>query len=157
MCNGLQCVTVYSTYCGVASGAALARADNEPMSSTGADSDDNDQTRTPSEDDVSEMAAAGPTNPTQSSSSSHGGPEAQPPGTGTLVRTGSSATSPAEAVAHSPGQPRGAYGVSTQAAVTTLTQSRPRRTSQAGTRDREALPDPAADPRWEAVLRAVGV
>ena len=142
-----------------ASGAALVRADNEPMSSTGAGSVANDQAGTPSEDDVSDMAEAGPPTPTQSGSSSHGGPEAQPPSTGALARTGSSASSPAEEVAHNTGQPRGADGSFIQAAtvVTTLTQSRPRRSSQAGTGDREARPDPAADPRWEAALRAVGV
>ena len=37
-----------------AGGAALARADTEPMSSTGAGSSDNDQAGTPSEDNVSE-------------------------------------------------------------------------------------------------------
>ena len=123
-----------------ASGAALVRADNEPMSSTGAGSDDNDQAGTPSEDDVSEMATAGPTTPTQSSSSSHGGPEAQPPNTGALARMRTRTASPAEVVADSPGRTWSVDGVSTRAAtgVTTLTQSSPRRSNQAGTGDREA-------------------
>ena len=143
-----------------ADGAALARADTEPMSSTGAGDSDNDQAGTPSEDSVSERTAAGATTPKQSSFGSHGGPEAQPSSTRALVRTGSSAASPAGAVANGPGQPRGADGVSTQAAtgVVTLTQSNSRRSSRAGTGDQVARrPDPAADPLWGAMLRATGV
>ena len=155
-----QSATARTSTSSSADGAALAGADTEPMSSTGAGDSDNDQAGTPSEDSVSERTAAGATTPKQSSSGSHGGPEAQPPSTRALVRTGSSAASPAGAVANGPGQPRGADGVSTQAAtgVVTLTQSDPRRSSRAGTGDQVArLPDPAEDPRWEAVLRAVGV
>ncbi len=41
--------------------------------------------------------------------------------------------------------------------VKTLTQSNSSRLSQAGTQDREVpRPDPAADPRWEAAIRARG-
>ena len=92
------------------------------MSSTGADSDDHDQTGTPSDYDVSEMVTAGPTTLTQSSSSSHGGPEAMSPNTGALEQSGVALA-------------RSADDVSVRAAtgVTTSTQSNPRRSSQAET------------------------
>ena len=130
-----------------ASRTALVRAANGSMSSTGAGSDDNDQARTPSEDDVSEMAVAG---------CSHGGPEAKSPSTGALELTRTRATSATEANADSHGRTRSADDISVRAAtgVTTLTQqAQPGRDA----RSKVPRPDPAADPRWEAAIRARGV
>ena len=91
-----------------ASRTALVRAANGSMSSTGAGSDDNDQARTTSEDDVSEMAVAG---------CSHGGPEAKSPSTGALELTRTRATSATEANADSHGRTRSADDISVRAAT----------------------------------------
>ena len=143
-----------------ASGAALVTADSEPTSSTGAGSDDNRSAFSDGRGGTDDSNAVELQRRSHPALEPWFGPEAQPPSTGALVRTRSRATSPAEVVANSPGRTGSADGVSTQAAtgVTTLTQSRPRRSSQSRTGDQEARrPDPAADPRWEAALRAVGV
>ena len=66
-----------TSYSPSASGAALVRAG----------SDDNDRAGTPSEDDDSEMAAAGPMTPTQSRTISQSGPEAMSSSTKALDRT----------------------------------------------------------------------
>ena len=126
-----------------ASGAALGRATNGTKTSTGADPEDYDQTRTPSEDSVSEMAAAGQT-PSQD------GPETSSSSTVALDRTRNLAATSPEANVGSQGRDRSAEDVSVRAATgaTTLIQSNSRGLSQAGTQDREVpRPDPASDPR----------
>ena len=60
-----------------ASGAALGRTVNGSQTSTGVDSDGGDQIRTPEEDSVSEMAAAGSTTSSELRFSNRGGPEAK--------------------------------------------------------------------------------
>ena len=121
--------------------------------STGADPEDNDETRAPSEDNVSEMAAAGQT-PSQD------GPETRSFSTAALDRTRTKAATSPEANAGSQGRDRSADDVSMRTATgaTTLTQSNSRGLSQAGTQDREVpRPDPATNPRWGALLRSMGV
>ena len=141
-----------------ADGAALGRASHGSMSSTRADPEVKDQTRTPEEDSVSEMAAAGSTTSTQSRFINRGGPEARSSSTIALDRTRTRAATSPEASAGNQEWNRSADDVSVRAATGVKTQSNSCRLSQAGTQDREVpRPDPAADLRWEAAIRAVGV
>ena len=151
--SGATNETIHSPAAG---GAALGRAVNGSMSSTGVDPEVNDQTRTPEEGSVSEMATAGSTTPTQSRFINRGGSDAT--SSSTVDRTKTRATTSPEASAGSLGRVRSADDISVRAAtgVTTLPQSNSRGRSQAGTEDRAVpRPDPASDPRREAALRAV--